>query len=875
VKSIIITIVAILLVSQLAIGISSNFFLQRRSYADNGIIDNNNVNNYNQTLDFNNKYYDRQFIKNTAAVNISSNEGNSEIPEEAISGNNVYIAWIDDTSGNRDVFFRKSIDQGKTFGDTVNLSNMPGGAYNVQIIAIYNYIFVVWEHTPDNNGQIFFKRSVDYGNTFDKTVSLGNNTGFYGLPQISAVSSNEEKNNSNRINSRINIYTIWHDSSNGIVLRKSIDGGETFDKAISLSKKYSLSFYPQLAVSSANVYATWVSTQNLGTKNETNNIVFSRSTDAGNTFNNMINLTNNAKLSFDPQISISNNHVYVTWLNGTFIGKSFPLLRDTLFKSSNDFGATFDNSAISLNNYTGGWAKDPKIKAFDNKVYASWVEKSPGKKNGEIYFRQSIDNGKTFGDIINLSNNTKDSNSHQIILTQGNGNVYVIWVDDNYNKKLFSGSNISFRKIVDNGNNSSIIGCTININNGIQYLPHSEIVIESSSDPQITVIDNNGKEDANIVWHDDTTPNDEILFKSVPISDNNNNTTKHTTGTTTVQPISYQHCQDKGVKKIATASSFEQTSNQTNEKFNNDTTNIALVEPSFTNAAYDNSYYIFYRLNANTSDNQNITKYLNLLTNKVDKNPIIAGSTLLSVRKNIEWLMPNYNIGLLTDVDVHNGSIFTEDNKLHNKFDVLILGHQEYVTQEEYYNLKRFVANGGILILPYSNTFYSEVSYDKNNESIRLVKGHGWAFNGKSAWNSIKERWENETSQWIGSNYLCYSCNITFANNPFEYKHHEEQFITNPEVKILLDYNATISEHNNLQEVKSNNSDIENNKDPTKISKNVRIAAYEHDYKKGKVIALGIYPDGALMNDDRFNRFFDSILLKYTESLKKKETKTM
>ena len=875
-KSIIITIVAILLVSQLAIGISSNFFLQRRSYADNGIIDNNNVNNYNQTLDFNNKYYDRQFIKNTAAVNISSNEGNSEIPEEAMSGNNIYIAWIDDTSGNRDVFFRKSIDQGKTFGDTVNLSNMPGGAYNVQIIAIYNYVFVVWEHTPDNNGQIFFKRSVDYGNTFDKTVSLGNNTGFYGLPQISAVSSNEEKNNSNRINSRINIYTIWHDSSNGIVLRKSIDGGETFDKAISLSKKYSLSFYPQLAVSSANVYATWISTQNLGTKNETNNIVFSRSTDAGNTFNNMINLTNNAKLSFDPQISISNNHVYVTWLNGTIIGKSFPLLIDSLFKSSNDFGATFDNSAISLNNYTGGWAKDPKIKAFDNKVYASWIEKSPGKKNGEIYFRQSIDNGKTFGDIINLSNNTKDSNSHQITLTQGNSDVYVIWVDDNYNKKLFSGSNISFRKIADNGNNSSIIGCTININNGIQYLPHSETVIESSSDPQVAVIDNNDKEQVNIVWHDDSTPNDEILFKSIPISDNNNNnTTKHTTGTTTVQPISYQHCQDKGVKKIATASSFEQTSNQTNEKFNNDTTNIALVEPSFTNAAYDNSYYIFYRLNANTSDNQNITKYLNLLTNKVDKSPIIAGSTLLSVRKNIEWLMPNYNIGLLTDVDVHNGSIFTEDNKLHNKFDVLILGHQEYVTQEEYNNLKRFVANGGILILPYSNTFYSEVSYDKNNESIRLVKGHGWAFNGKSAWNSIKERWENETSQWVGSNYLCYSCNITFANNPFEYKHHEEQFITNPEVKILLDYNATISEHNNLQEVKSNNSDIENNKDPTKISKNLRIAAYEHDYKKGKVIALGIYPDGALMNDDRFNRFFDSILLKYTESLKKKETKTM
>ena len=65
--------------------------------------------------------------------------------------------------------------------------------------------------------------------------------------------------------------------------------------------------------------------------------------------------------------------------------------------------------------------------------------------------------------------------------------------------------------------------------------------------------------------------------------------------------------------------------------------------------------------------------------------------------KNIEWLMPDYNIMLLTDVGVHNGSIFKDDNKLSNKFDVLILGHQEYVTQAEYNNLKRFVANGGVL----------------------------------------------------------------------------------------------------------------------------------------------------------------------------------
>ena len=29
-----------------------------------------------------------------------------------------------------------------------------------------------------------------------------------------------------------------------------------------------------------------------------------------------------------------------------------------------------------------------------------------------------------------------------------------------------------------------------------------------------------------------------------------------------------------------------------------------------------------------------------------------------------------------------------------NKYEVIILGHQEYVTQREYDNLKRFVSNG-------------------------------------------------------------------------------------------------------------------------------------------------------------------------------------
>jgi hypothetical protein len=138
-----------------------------------------------------------------------------------------------------------------------------------------------------------------------------------------------------------------------------------------------------------------------------------------------------------------------------------------------------------------------------------------------------------------------------------------------------------------------------------------------------------------------------------------------------------------------------------------------------------------------------------------------------------------------------------------------------------------------------------EVKYDRNTHTITLVKGHGWAFNGKSAWRSVGERWAQETSQWIGSNYLCFSCNVTFANNPFQFKHHEEHYLTNPNDLILMNYNASIANHDSK---------------PTKIL----IATYTLNYKKGKVIVLGIYSDDIIANN-KFNRYFDSLLLRYTK----------
>jgi hypothetical protein len=273
-------------------------------------------------------------------------------------------------------------------------------------------------------------------------------------------------------------------------------------------------------------------------------------------------------------------------------------------------------------------------------------------------------------------------------------------------------------------------------------------------------------------------------------------------------------------------------------------TDIALIKPTFTAAAYDNAFYMFYPKYANTSRNANITTDLNLLSNKVI-NQSTSAFAMLDLLSNIRWVTSESNVTVLTDPDVDAGNIFMQNGS--NIYDVVILGHQEYVTQQEYDNLKQFVANGGTMIILDGNVFYAQVDYNENTEIVRLVKGHGWAFNDKSAWRSIGERWANETAQWVGSNYLCYSCNITFADDPFRYRHHEENYVTNPNDVILLDYNAT--DFNYKTDVKH------------------VIATYELSYQKGKVIALGIYSDDIITNG-KFDRFFDSLLLQYAPRLR-------
>jgi hypothetical protein len=73
--------------------------------------------------------------------------------------------------------------------------------------------------------------------------------------------------------------------------------------------------------------------------------------------------------------------------------------------------------------------KAPVTISGDN-IYVTWWTNKTTNGDGEVMFRASNDNGATFGDKINLSNNTVTNSVDAEIAAEG-GNVMVTWWERN------------------------------------------------------------------------------------------------------------------------------------------------------------------------------------------------------------------------------------------------------------------------------------------------------------------------------------------------------------------------------------------------------------------------------------------------------------
>jgi hypothetical protein len=94
----------------------------------------------------------------------------------AITGDNIYVAWWTNQSGNEEVMFRASNDKGQSFGDKLNLSNTTdANSTRVEIDSDTNSVVVTWWETTETSDTPVMKVSNDFGKTFGPLLKLAGN----------------------------------------------------------------------------------------------------------------------------------------------------------------------------------------------------------------------------------------------------------------------------------------------------------------------------------------------------------------------------------------------------------------------------------------------------------------------------------------------------------------------------------------------------------------------------------------------------------------------------------------------------------------------------------------------------------------------------
>jgi hypothetical protein len=237
------------------------------------------------------------------ATNLTNNPMDSVYGQVAAWSNNVYMLWQDSVSPgytNYDIFIKSSNDNGTTFGSPINLSDNSGFSEHPQIAAYNNNVYTIWADDTSGNREVLFTRSEDNGMSFDKIKNLSNNTSDSFNQEIAVFGDN------------VYVVWLdqGEGASTNILLRASADGGATFGRTVNISSNANQETFPKVAAYEGSVYIAWNMLPENPDEIDNSGLFFVRSLDAGNTFDNIIKL--NREHAFgELQVAAFDETVYV------------------------------------------------------------------------------------------------------------------------------------------------------------------------------------------------------------------------------------------------------------------------------------------------------------------------------------------------------------------------------------------------------------------------------------------------------------------------------------------------------------------------------------------------------------------------------------
>ncbi|HEC82154.1 MAG TPA: exo-alpha-sialidase [Thermoplasmatales archaeon] len=306
--------------------------------------------------EFDSKIYYRHSLDNgktwSEPVCLTPNSTTAIYPVVAVNATIVHVAWKDYRNGNPEIYYRRSVDNGQSWSEVQRItynSSRKNNIYDVGIVVDGSNVYLVWKDYRSGSSEVFFKKSVDNGEswgsdqrlTYDYTPSYApcmavngeniyiawedwghrsnicfmksSNAGVNWTEKI-FLTENVTAGDSEHPSLAVwenKVYLVWQDTRTGnseIYFKKSIDYGESWNETRRITDNTTVRFNPKIGV-----YGERLVIVGQGKEEGRFIIWYMTSDDGGENWSDPVKLTDGEVDAYDTSMFIQSYDIYVVW----------------------------------------------------------------------------------------------------------------------------------------------------------------------------------------------------------------------------------------------------------------------------------------------------------------------------------------------------------------------------------------------------------------------------------------------------------------------------------------------------------------------------------------------------------------------------------
>jgi hypothetical protein len=297
-------------------------------------------------------------------VRLTINSSPSEIPSITLSGSIIHVVWRDMRDGNMEIYYKRSNDNGTTWGADMRITNTPSVSSYPKVSSSGSTLHLVWQDISGSFFELFYKRSSDGGITWSSETQLTTHTS--GVPGNPNLSCNEST-----------VHLVWSDSKDGddeIYYKRSTDNGINWGSDVRLTNRIGSSGPPTISVLANDIHIAWV---------DSAKVYYKRSSNNGITWSVDTILTPGTfggQSSANPSIFLSGSMVHLAYSYGSSNSEIY-------YNRSTDGGISWGINTQISNSVSV--ARDTRITASGTSAHVIWTDTRHGSTNHEIYYKRN------------------------------------------------------------------------------------------------------------------------------------------------------------------------------------------------------------------------------------------------------------------------------------------------------------------------------------------------------------------------------------------------------------------------------------------------------------------------------------------------------